>query len=115
MLRDRKRERERWERQFEGGQLEAQHDTNFSSCCFQRYHKAQLETRSINLILLLIVQLVGVNEGELNTASCQFCDIKTMSFLILCIIPPYKRNLLINYSYLNLNDLYILQGFHPKN
>jgi hypothetical protein len=44
--------------------------------------QAQLETRSINLSLLLIVQLVGVNEGELNNVGCQYCDIKTMSFFI---------------------------------
>jgi hypothetical protein len=47
---------------------------------FSTITQAQLKSRSINLTLLLIVQLAGVNEGEFNSAGCQFCDIKTMNF-----------------------------------
>jgi hypothetical protein len=53
--------------------------------------QAQLNTRSINLTLLLIVQLVGVNEGELNSAGCQFCDVKTTSFFLLRIISTLQK------------------------
>jgi hypothetical protein len=57
---------------------------------FSTIAQAQLETRSINLTLLLIVQLVGVNEGEPNSVGCQFCDIKTMSFFNYVSSHPTK-------------------------
>jgi hypothetical protein len=58
---------------------------------FSTISQVQLETGSINLILLLIVQLVGFNEGEFNTAGCQFCDIKTMSFIYIMHHPTLQK------------------------
>lgn len=50
---------------------------------FSTITRAQLKTRSINLTLLLIVQLVGVNEGEFNNAGCQFVTLKQWMFIIM--------------------------------
>jgi hypothetical protein len=57
---------------------------------FSTITQAQLKTRIINLTLLLIVQLVGVNEGEFNNVGCQFCDIKTMNFYYYASTHPTK-------------------------